>query len=117
MKGALEKICQDPFCFWGLAFSLIFLSLGVIFLAFFWPHLPPQIPLFYSRPWGEEQLASKTQLIFLPLFSFLIFASSLLASAGFFAKDPFLSQILIGTGSVLVLVLTGALFQIINLIT
>jgi hypothetical protein len=29
-------------------------------------HLPPQIPIFYSRPWGEEQLAEK-YFLWLPL--------------------------------------------------
>lgn len=37
--------------------------------------LPPQIPLWYSLPWGESQLAPKTSLFLLPVISmiFLIF--------------------------------------------
>jgi hypothetical protein len=31
-----------------------------------WKEMPPQIPLFYSMPWGEEQLAAPIWL-FLPL--------------------------------------------------
>lgn len=31
-----------------------------------WGKLPPQIPLFYSRPWGEEMLTSPLSLWILP---------------------------------------------------
>lgn len=34
------------------------------------PGLPPQVPLYYSRPWGSEQLAH-------PLFLFLLPASTM----------------------------------------
>ncbi len=44
------------------SFLFSFLALGVIGL--FYRLLPEKIPLFYSRPWGEEQLAQK-QLFFL----------------------------------------------------
>ncbi len=40
---------------------------------FAYPHLPPQVPLFYSRPWGEEQLVAPIFLVILPLLSFFIF--------------------------------------------
>lgn len=29
--------------------------------------LPPMVPLYYSRPWGEEQLAQKQSLFIFPL--------------------------------------------------
>jgi hypothetical protein len=30
------------------------------------PHLPPTLPLFYSLPWGELQLAKTYQLLIIP---------------------------------------------------
>lgn len=30
-------------------------------------NLPPQMPFFYSRPWGEEQLADWWMIFILPL--------------------------------------------------
>jgi O-antigen/teichoic acid export membrane protein len=35
--------------------------------------LPERVPFFYSRPWGQEQLAAKDFLFLIPLFSFLVF--------------------------------------------
>jgi len=43
---------------------LIFLSLIIIGLN--WQLLPPQIPIFYSRPWGEDQLGPKTAILLFP---------------------------------------------------
>lgn len=50
---------------------IIFIQLAVIL--FFWRNLPPQVPLFYSRPWGKEQLASYLNLFLLPGFSVVFF--------------------------------------------
>ncbi|MGB9911464.1 MAG: hypothetical protein ACPLKP_02555 [Microgenomates group bacterium] len=50
---------------------IIFLQLGIII--FSWQNLPPQIPLFYSLPWGKERLSSSLSLFILPIFSLGIF--------------------------------------------
>ncbi|HBL51701.1 MAG: hypothetical protein A3D24_02615 [Candidatus Blackburnbacteria bacterium RIFCSPHIGHO2_02_FULL_39_13] len=41
-------------------------------LSFFWPKLPPQVPLFYSKPWGEAQLA-KPYFLAVPLLMSAVF--------------------------------------------
>lgn len=38
--------------------------------------LPEKVPLFYSRPWGEEQLAGKDWLFVIPLASLAILVFS-----------------------------------------
>ncbi len=58
-----------------LTLIMIFLSLAVIFLSF--KNLPPDVPLFYSLPWGENQLANKVFLFAVPIISFLIFIFNL----------------------------------------
>lgn len=70
-----EQSIKKPF-FIGLG-SLV---VALFFLAFFWPSLPPEIPLFYSKPWGESQLATH-YFIALPLIlsAVMLFASSILA--------------------------------------
>lgn len=35
-------------------------------IVFFWKQLPPNIPLWYTKPWGSEQLASPYFLFLLP---------------------------------------------------
>lgn len=45
--------------------KLVMIALGVVWLLsamlllVFWKKLPPELPWFYSLPWGEEQLISK----------------------------------------------------------
>lgn len=47
---------------------VLLLFIGSILLILLrWRSLPPQIPLFYSRPWGEEQLVHPAWLFLLPL--------------------------------------------------
>lgn len=40
--------------------TLFFSGLVILFL---WKRIPPQIPWFYSLPWGENQLMSKSGLL------------------------------------------------------
>ena len=47
----------------GLGMVMILLGLvwllSTLLLLVFWKRLPPEMPWFYSLPWGEEQLISK----------------------------------------------------------
>lgn len=54
-------------------FSWFFIATSLAMLMFFWPKLPPQIPLWYSKPWGTEQLASPAFLFILPIGSGLFY--------------------------------------------
>lgn len=54
-------------------------SLLVIILR--WQHLPPVVPLWYSLPWGTDQLAAPLWLLVLPLGSALIFGINVVISA------------------------------------
>jgi hypothetical protein len=55
----------------NLTFGFLVTQLGLILL--FWKKLPPEVPLFYSRPWGKEQLASPWFLFLLPGLTLVIF--------------------------------------------
>ncbi len=48
-----------------LALSIV-CAVTVLFLGKF---LPSKLPLFYSLPWGERQLATQTQLLIIPAIS------------------------------------------------
>ena len=53
----------------------------IILLMLVLPKLPPSVPLFYGRPWGEEQLVPGSLLFFVPAVTilFLILNTTLLA--------------------------------------
>ena len=59
--------------------------------------LTNQIPLFYSRLWGETQLANK-QFLFLPIAgTFLLGIFNLGLATSFHSKDKVISYLLAGT--------------------
>ncbi|MBI2598703.1 hypothetical protein HYW40_00575 [Candidatus Curtissbacteria bacterium] len=73
-----DKLMLAVYVFCGLSIlgqaSLILVS---------WSKLPPQVPLFYSRPWGEAMLAPTAGLWILPGLLLLI------ASINFFIISNF----------------------------
>ncbi len=50
-------------------FVLVLFVLSIGILLFRFRLLPPMVPLWYSRPWGQDQLASPFWLFLLPLSS------------------------------------------------
>ncbi len=90
------------------------LAVGSLLFAVSWFSLPPQVPLFYSRPWGEGQLAQPLFLL-LPLVLGIIF---LLINA-VFAKtqsDSFLKHSLVLGGVVASLFASIAIIRILLLL-
>ena len=60
----VKKILQLAFIFW----------LGELLLIIFgWKFFPSEIPLFYSQPWGQEQLTKPLALFILPGLGLIIF--------------------------------------------
>ena len=72
----------------GLAIKAVFVLIIVSWLAliFFWRKLPPQVPVVYSRPWGEEQLLSKPFIILLPGLATLLTLINLKLAGLFFSS-------------------------------
>jgi hypothetical protein len=88
--------------------NIVVISIQFLAIVFFITDLPPQIPLFYSRPWGESQLTSPLMLIILPIFSIAFFIVDTLLAAAFLEKKIFFSRLLIYSSN---------LVSIFNLIT
>ncbi len=105
-----DNIFKTFFLLW-----LVPLILTLIYILFYFRNLPLQIPLFYSRLWGESQLAAKFY-IFLPLVGTLllgIFNFSLAAS--FHSREKVFSYLLSGTAMVISLLAMITTFNIVNL--
>ncbi len=75
--------------------------------------LPPEVPLFYSNPWGREQLAPPYFLLLPIVLSFLFLGINVFLSKKVFMENSFLKNLL-GIGSSIVLLLSAvAVFRII----
>lgn len=116
MRRVFREIRSDQFCFWGAVLSLIFTALNFSFLIFSLSKLPPEVPLFYSRPWGEEQLGQWWQLFFLPGSSLILFLINTSLAVKIYSREKNLSQIIIGSQVIISLLATIACYQIVKLV-
>jgi len=89
-------------------FALLFLKLN---------DLPPQLPLFYSEPWGESQLVSASTIFLLPILSLAVILINHFLAALFHSQYRLFSRILIIISLVYSLFSLISLWQIIFLVS
>jgi len=92
---------------------LIFLLTAVLGL---WAKLPPQVPLFYSRPWGESQLVAKKWFLIVLLLFFIFLILNLRAASIFNKKEVLLAKIFLFTNLILCYLVTVTIFRIILIV-
>lgn len=80
-----------------LGLKIVFLSLAgnFLWLAAWWHKLPPEVPLLYSRAYGEGRLISQWGLWLLPILSLIINLISIRLAGSLIEKDKLLAQILV----------------------
>ena len=79
--------------------------------------LPPQVPLFYSRPWGENQLADTWMVFLIPvLLDFLFIVNNWLYNK-FFNGNQLIKSIFGFLNMLLIVGFTFIFIRIILLIT
>jgi hypothetical protein len=115
MGFSFKEAWQDKAANWALNLALVAIISSVIFLGLSWFKLPPQVPFFYSLPWGKEQLAPPAYLWFLPASSLVLVLVNLVL-AGFFSSDKLLTRTLIITTGLYSSLASLILFRIITLI-
>jgi hypothetical protein len=80
-------------------------------------HLPPQIPLLYSKPWGEDQLADVWMIIVLPFFlNGLYFLNNALYRR-FFSGNEFVKKNIDYLNIFLMVSITLIFIKIVTLVT
>ncbi|MGI5828158.1 MAG: hypothetical protein ACOX6V_04040 [Patescibacteria group bacterium] len=96
--------------------SFFILLVSWLLLAVFYMFLPPQVPLFFSKPWGEEQLVTKQHLAIVPgIASFLFIVNARLASMAV-TKEKLLAFIFLTTQTVVSLIGCITLIRLILLL-
>jgi len=78
--------------------------------------LPKKVPLFYSRPWGEDQLATKDSLFILPLLSLVLLVIAW-QSARLLKTKEFMAYLINGFAILFSFLATITLIKIIFLIS
>lgn len=66
IRAQWSYILVGPLVRWLSIVSVGFTLLSLVVIALAWRMLPPSVPLWYSRAWGQDQLASPLWLFLLP---------------------------------------------------
>ena len=114
--GNLGKFWQTTFNSRFFRFSLFLFLAQIIIIIWFYNQLPPQIPLFFSRPWGQSWLASSASIFILPLFSLITLLINYFLALYFHPKKLLLSQLLVVFGFIISLFSTFSVLKIISLV-
>lgn len=69
-----EGVSRDKFSLSVLIFSIFSILLQGLLILINWKKLPPELPLFYSQPWGEKMFARPLFLFILPVIVFVFTA-------------------------------------------
>lgn len=82
-----------------------------------WGKLPPAVPLWYSRPWGTDQLASPLALFILPVGSILVYLINLVLAIFFISEYLVFIQMMFLTSLLVSFLSCIAIMKIVFLIT
>jgi len=98
---------------------MLFLSNLIMTLFFIlnFNRLPPQIPLFYSKTWGENQLADLFMIFLLPFFLNLFFFLNNFIYANFFSENILVKKIVDYLNIFLMIIIPIIFLRIIFLVT
>ncbi len=97
--------------------NLVLIIFQFAYTLFIYDTLPPEVPMYFSRPWGENQLTSPSRLFFLPLYCLLVWLLNYLFSVFYLRKSQLLSKLLLVFSLIFCLLTTVALINIIKIVT
>lgn len=97
--------------------NILFLVIQGLLLFFKYNDLPPQIPIFYSQPWGESQLGNSSSIFILPSISLVILFINNSLAVYYLKSSPLISRILVVVSLLTSIFSTIAVFKIISLVS
>ena len=99
----IKKLSVDRSSYWAIRITLILLVAVLVLILFFYHRLPEQIPMFYSRPWGTDQLVNKNYVYFFFAAMFVFSAVNWVLASRNKSTNPVISQIFVWTSFIIVL--------------
>lgn len=112
-----EMVWHDNVCGNALRLGLTLWAITLGGWIFYVRQLPPQVPLFYSRPWGEMQLTSPLGLGWLAAVSLMVLMINNLVAGRVFRIDKLLARIMSVAAALVSFLVTIALIRILWLVT
>lgn len=102
---------------WSLVGSILLSIVTTVFLLLRFSHLPPVIPLFYSLPWGEAQLAAPQILVVVVAGFSLLYVLNFVIAFFLYTVFPFFARLICVGTLLLALLVNFSLVQILLLVT
>ena len=106
-----------PASLFSVGLSLIFISLSSYLIWANSGSFPLAVPLWFSKPWGEERLAEPIFLWLLPLTSFLILVLNFFLWRFFQARERILFSVLAWTSPIVSGLIFYTLLEIILVVS
>src|SRR5574340_368674 len=111
-----ESAFSDRF-FWLFASSWILpVIISYIYILLYFFNLPSEIPLFYSRLWGEAQLAKQIYIILPTAGATLLGIFDLGLAINFHSRDRVFAYLLSAASSLVAILVLVTTLNIINLV-
>lgn len=115
--GNLGKFWQEKANSKILRWNVIFIIIQIAFLFWKFNFLPPQIPLYYSLPWGEGQLTQASLLFIFPTISLILLLINHLFAISLVKTSLLLSRILLIISLIFSFLSLVAILHIVYLVT
>lgn len=112
----LGKFWQEKLNSQIFRWNLFFIVINLAYLILRFKELPSEVPLFYSLPWGEQQLAPPSYLFIFPIFSITTSLFNSILAAFFLHSIQLLSRLLLAFSLAVSFFSLFATYNIINLI-
>lgn len=96
----------------GLAILTLSLSIALIIITTL-EFLPPRLPLFYSLPWGDAQLATHQQFLVIPASISIVTLLNLMIAWQLHPSQSFFKKALLLSSVAVSLILTIAFIKVI----
>lgn len=113
LKVKPESFATQKLFLWLNLIPLI-LSLSLtIFILLGLKSLPSKLPLFYSLPWGDDQLVTHQELLFIPVSIIVVTLLNIVVSWQLHPSQSFFKKMLLFSPLLVSLLLTVSLFKIV----
>ncbi|MEA3354898.1 MAG: hypothetical protein U9Q63_00215 [Patescibacteria group bacterium] len=116
IKIQIDSLALDSVSRLGMRIGFVSLGLSLVILAWYWLKLPPEVPLFFSKPYGNSQLVSVWVLLLVPVFSLIVQVVCIRWAEQILDKDKLLAQLLIWIESLVSLMNLISLVKIVSLV-
>ena len=95
IQSELSNLGRDRLTFLAWTIGILSVLFQASLLLVSWGKLPPEVPLFYSRPWGEQILAAPVFLFMMPAVALFALVVNFILASIIAREDIFIRRVLV----------------------